>query len=129
MRIRNLVWAATLAAATASTASAEPVDPSNDLDCAIIFKFFHLVAEDRHAPADELQLTSIMNAWFADEWERTHPGKDEKYVEHYRAVATALGDDPNGHREMIRTCSNRAFSDPAFEPFWILHNKAAPTAH
>jgi hypothetical protein len=122
MPLRHLIRSAALIALAATSATAAaPIDPASDLDCAIIFNFYHRVAEARNAPADELELTSVMNAWFSDEWERKHPKEDEQQRQHFNEVATALGEDPNGYREMIRTCSHRALADPAFEPYWILH--------
>jgi ABC-type sulfate transport system substrate-binding protein len=35
-------------------------------------------AEARNAPADERELTLVMNAWFAAKWEREHPGEGGK---------------------------------------------------
>ena len=127
MRFRDVICSfALLVAPFDSEASAEAVDPNSDLDCAIIFQFFHRMAEARNAPADERELTLVMNDWFAAEWEREHPGEGAKQFDHYAAIVTALGNDPNAYRETIRMCSDRATSDPAFGPFWILHRKAGP---
>ena len=127
MRIHNAICSfALLAAALGSEAKAAPVDPNDDFDCAIVFQFYHRMAEARNAPADELELTLVMNAWFAAKWEREHPGEGAKHFDHYAAVVSALGNDPNAYRETIRTCSAHATSDPAFGQFWIAHHKAAP---
>jgi hypothetical protein len=127
MRIRDLICSfALLAAAVDSEAKAQAVDPNSDFDCAIVFQFYHRMAEARNAPADERELTLVMNAWFVGKWEREHPGEGPKQFDHYAAIVTALGNDPNAYRETIRTCSGRATSDPAFGPFWMVHGKAAP---
>jgi len=129
MRIFKLISSFALFALSATAqASPGPIDPSSDLDCAIIFNFYHRVAIARNAPADERELTFVMNAWFSTQWERQHPDEDAGHSEHFKAVATALGEDPNAYREMIRTCSKRATSDPSFGPFWILHRKEMSAA-
>lgn len=62
VRIRDVICLfALLAAAFDSEASAEAVDPNSDLDCAIVFQFFHRMAEARSAAADE-------RADVGDEW-------------------------------------------------------------
>jgi hypothetical protein len=129
MSVRQIIYRFALlagAAAAASSANAQTIDPASDLDCAIIFQFYHGLAVRRNAPADEIDLTLVMNSWFTTEWDRAHPGEADKQFDHYIAVVKTLGDDPNAYREMIRTCSHRAFSEPGFEAFWILHHKVAP---
>ena len=67
-----------------------------------------------------------MNKWFTGEIGDNLPGDKRQLLDHYSKVLDAMVNDPKGAIDTLKSCSARAKADPAFEPFWILHHKAAP---
>ena len=129
MRFFNLLCCfALLALASPTNANPATVDPNNDFDCAVLFKFFHRAMVMTKGPADLQEQTLIMNAWFTREFAADHSVDNIDQREHFFAMVKAIGDDPKAYRDQLNACSTRANADPAFEPFVILHRKTAPAS-
>ena len=129
MRIKKAICSIALLALTgASNAPAETVDPNNDFDCAVLFEFFHRMAEAKQLPADLREETLIMGFWFATKWEQEHPGENARKGEHFTAMVKVMGEDPKAYRSALNACSARANADPLFDGFVTSLRGSAPPA-
>jgi len=129
MRIQNVICSiALLAFAGASNANVAAVDPNNDSDCAVLYEFFHRVAEAKQLPADLREETLIMALWFETKWEQEHPGVNARQGEHFNAMVKAMGEDPKAYRDALLACSKRANADPLFDEFVKALRGSAPPA-
>ena len=125
MRIANLICSfALLTLATGSTAN--PVDPTNDFDCATAYQFAHRMAVAKQLEADLQEQTLIMNAWFAEKWDYEHPGEGPKQFDRYSEILKILPDDPAGTVETLKAFSARANADPRFGGFVTAFRKNPP---
>lgn len=128
MRIVNVICSLALLTFAANSApSPATVDPNNDFDCAVLFDFFHRMAQAKHAPADLLEETSVMNSWFIAKW-MEHPGERAGRREHYVAMVKAMGDDPEAYGNTLNACSARANSDSHFDRFVAAFRSTVPAA-
>jgi hypothetical protein len=117
MRINKFICPfAFLGLAGASHANATAADPNSDFDCAVVFDFFHRVAESKPALADLRAETAIMNSWFIAKYVE-HPDKSTEHREHYMAMVKDLGENGRAYGGTLKTCTARANSDPLFDPF------------
>jgi len=117
---RPIAALAALAAISAgcSSASATPVDATNDVHCFGLATAFSGFARAQNAPADQRRSTAALEAWYGVKFDAVvrARGRDAVTAE-IAPLARAVDANPRAAQEAFLVCMERALAEPAFNAF------------
>ena len=111
---KRLLVAACVAGGSAgcSAASAEGVDPNNDIHCAALASGFRIAADIEGAPQNQKKAIAFVDEWYSPKFDDAvkERGRDSVSAE-AQAVIKAFDEDMPSLRDDFLLCSERAIED------------------
>jgi hypothetical protein len=101
-----------------SDAQAAPIDPANDVHCAVMATAFQVAAAQQNATSFQQKSACVLAEWYAPSLRAlaTREG-EEKALAQVAPLVEAVEADMLGHKDSFVACVTRAADDPRFDSF------------